>query len=56
MLFGKKQFEQLSGFMTSFLCFNLAGFVSMVYCTDWKAICLYIPFYNRKFSEDTTKE
>lgn len=51
MNFGKKHWEQLSGFAVSIAGFTTASFISMVYLTDWKVICEYIPFYNKKFTE-----
>lgn len=51
MNFGKKHWEQLSAFTASFVGFTTASIISMIYFTDWKVICAYIPFYNKKFTD-----
>jgi ubiquinol-cytochrome c reductase subunit 10 len=52
MLFGKKQIEQLSSFTGTAVAFGLAGFIAMVYITDWRVVAGYLPYYNGKFKNE----
>lgn len=57
MVLGKKQLEQLSGFGPTVLAYGLGTLVTMLYLTEWKAVCKYIPFFNgaEKFQEEPKK-
>jgi len=33
------------------MCFGIAGFVTLCYVTEWRAVLQYMPFYNGKFRE-----
>lgn len=56
MLFGKKQVEQLTCFTSTLIAFGLAGFVGLVYLTDWRAVVGYMPYYNTKFKGEKKGE
>lgn len=33
------------------MCFGIAGFVTLCYVTEWRAVLQYMPFYSGKFRE-----
>ncbi|CAH1635206.1 unnamed protein product [Spodoptera littoralis] len=43
---GKKQMEQLGAFSLSAAAYGVGSLVALLYVTEWKAVCKYIPFYN----------
>nr|NP_001408958.1 Uncharacterized LOC130406846 [Spodoptera frugiperda] len=46
MVLGKKQIEQLSQFSMSAAAYGAGSLVTLLYITEWKAVCKYIPFFN----------
>lgn len=49
---GKKNIEVLASYIPTMLGFGGATIAGIVYATDWKVVCAYIPFYNTKFSKE----
>ncbi|XP_012276453.1 cytochrome b-c1 complex subunit 10 [Orussus abietinus] len=41
--------ERARVWKTSTMIYGAALFFGMLYFTDWKAVCQYIPYYNGKF-------
>lgn len=58
MKLGKKQIEMFAAFTSSAVAYSLGSIVTLIYITEWKAVCKYIPFYNRieKFQDPKPKK
>ncbi|CAK1599193.1 unnamed protein product [Parnassius mnemosyne] len=48
---GRKQVEMAASFLPSAMAFGGTAFVGLLYFTDWRVFCAYIPFYRGKFKE-----
>ncbi|XP_050679787.1 uncharacterized protein LOC126975790 [Leptidea sinapis] len=53
---GRKQIEAAASFLPSMMGFGGSAFLGMLYFTDWKVFCTYIPFYSGKFVEEKKEE
>ncbi|KAF3421292.1 hypothetical protein E2986_13438 [Frieseomelitta varia] len=49
MRLGKKHFEIATRWIPSIATYGTAAGLALIYFTDWKAVCIYIPFYGDKF-------
>lgn len=54
--FGKKQMEQLSGFLPTLLSYGMGLIITTIYITEWKPVCKFIPFFNKSEKFQDTKK
>ncbi|XP_054278536.1 cytochrome b-c1 complex subunit 10-like [Macrosteles quadrilineatus] len=49
---GKKHVDLLTKWVPSLALFGGAAGTTLVYITEWRVICDYIPFYGSKFQDE----
>ncbi|CAH4036348.1 unnamed protein product [Pieris brassicae] len=47
-----QSFNNKTSYLPSMMAFGGTAAAGIVYATDWKVICAYIPFYNTKFTKE----